>query len=162
MAFFYFSASYFLVPSCILFINKIFLSQNNWVFLNYIKKNTPPWHLENNRITVPLYSRGWQACSVKIQKINVLRLCGPDWSVVYSPTLPQCLNPLKMWKTFSAQGSYKTIKYEQSISHCRSSNYQKTFLCTWNFPGKNTGVGCHFLLQALLCTDTHTHTHTQS
>ena len=21
------------------------------------------------------------------------------------------------------------------------------FLCPWNFPGKNTGVGCHFLLQ---------------
>jgi len=20
-------------------------------------------------------------------------------------------------------------------------------LCLWNFPGKNTGVGCHFLLQ---------------
>ena len=23
------------------------------------------------------------------------------------------------------------------------------FLCPWNFPGKNTGVGCHFLLQFL-------------
>ena len=22
------------------------------------------------------------------------------------------------------------------------------FLCPWDFPGKNTGVGCHFLLQA--------------
>ena len=21
------------------------------------------------------------------------------------------------------------------------------FLCPWNFPGRNTGVGCHFLLQ---------------
>ena len=27
-------------------------------------------------------------------------------------------------------------------------------LCVWNFPGKNTGVGCHFLLQYLtLCID---------
>ena len=24
------------------------------------------------------------------------------------------------------------------------------FLCPWNFPGKNTGVGCHFLPQSLL------------
>ena len=24
-------------------------------------------------------------------------------------------------------------------------------LCPWNFPGKNTGVGCYFLLQVLLC-----------
>ena len=23
-------------------------------------------------------------------------------------------------------------------------------LCPWNFPGKNTGVGCHFLLQGNL------------
>ena len=22
-------------------------------------------------------------------------------------------------------------------------------LCLWNFPGKNTGVGCHFLLQGI-------------
>ena len=25
-------------------------------------------------------------------------------------------------------------------------------LCSWDFPGKNTGVGCHFLLQAIFLT----------
>ena len=25
-------------------------------------------------------------------------------------------------------------------------------LCPWNFPGKNTGVGCHFLLQGIFST----------
>ena len=25
-------------------------------------------------------------------------------------------------------------------------------LCPWNFPGKNTGVGCHFLLQGVFFT----------
>ena len=25
-------------------------------------------------------------------------------------------------------------------------------LCPWNFPGKNTGVGCHFLLQWIFTT----------
>ena len=25
-------------------------------------------------------------------------------------------------------------------------------LCPWNYPGKNTGVGCHFLLQAIFLT----------
>ena len=24
------------------------------------------------------------------------------------------------------------------------------FLCPWDFPGKGTGVGCHFLLQGIL------------
>ena len=27
-------------------------------------------------------------------------------------------------------------------------------LCPWNFPGKNTGVGCHFLLQGMFSTQT--------
>ena len=26
------------------------------------------------------------------------------------------------------------------------------FLCPWDFPGKNTGVGCHFLLQEIFPT----------
>ena len=26
------------------------------------------------------------------------------------------------------------------------------FLCPWNFPGKNAGVGCHFLLQGIFLT----------
>ena len=25
-------------------------------------------------------------------------------------------------------------------------------LCSWNFPGKDTGVGCHFLLQGIFPT----------
>ena len=25
-------------------------------------------------------------------------------------------------------------------------------LCPWNFPGKNTGMGCHFLLQGIFPT----------
>ena len=30
-------------------------------------------------------------------------------------------------------------------------NYVQLFahLCPWNFPGKNTGVGCHFILQGI-------------
>ena len=27
--------------------------------------------------------------------------------------------------------------------------YPTRFLCPWNSPGKNTGVDCHFLLQAI-------------
>ena len=28
-------------------------------------------------------------------------------------------------------------------------------LLTWGFPGKNTGVGCHFLLQGIFLTQNH-------
>ena len=27
--------------------------------------------------------------------------------------------------------------------------YPTRFLCPWDFPDKNTGVGCHFLLQGI-------------
>ena len=27
-----------------------------------------------------------------------------------------------------------------------------TLLCPWNFPGKNPGAGCHFLLQGIFQT----------
>ena len=30
--------------------------------------------------------------------------------------------------------------------------YPAWVLCSWNFPGKNTGVGCHFLLQGIFPT----------
>ena len=30
--------------------------------------------------------------------------------------------------------------------------YPARLLCPWNFPGKNTRVGCHFLLQGIFPT----------
>ena len=30
--------------------------------------------------------------------------------------------------------------------------YPARVLCPWNFPSKNTGVGCHFLLQGIFLT----------
>ena len=30
--------------------------------------------------------------------------------------------------------------------------YAVRFLCPWDFPGKNTGVGCHFILQGIFLT----------
>ena len=30
--------------------------------------------------------------------------------------------------------------------------YPAKLLCPWDFPGKNTGVGCHFLLQGIFLT----------
>ena len=30
-----------------------------------------------------------------------------------------------------------------------SSSSSRLYPCSWNFPGKNSGVGCHFLLQCM-------------
>ena len=35
---------------------------------------------------------------------------------------------------------------------CNSMDYSPWLLCPWDFPGKNTGVGCHFLLQDVFPT----------
>ena len=48
----------------------------------------------------------------------------------------------------------KMLKWSESVSHSVVSNslqphelYPARLLCPWNFPGMNTGVGSHFLLQ---------------
>ena len=33
-----------------------------------------------------------------------------------------------------------------------SDSFVTRLLCSWDFPGKNTGVGCHFLLQGIFPT----------
>ena len=41
--------------------------------------------------------------------------------------------------------SYLTLLQSQGL-------YPARFLCPWDFPGKNLGVGCHFLLQGIFLT----------
>ena len=44
-----------------------------------------------------------------------------------------------------------TVKSE-SVSHLVMSDslqYHGLYLCSWDSPGKNTGVDCHFLLQRI-------------
>ena len=46
----------------------------------------------------------------------------------------------------------KQILCEVSFSVSYNNVCSVAQLCSWNFPGKNTGVGCHFLLQGLFPT----------
>ena len=39
--------------------------------------------------------------------------------------------------------------HAQSPRTCDPVDSPARFLCLWNFPGKNTGVGCHFLRQEI-------------
>ena len=63
-------------------------------------------------------------------------------------------NTIPFWWCFQM-----TFMYVHMLSHPVMSNSlwphgpQPTrLLCPWNFPGTNTGVGCHFLLQEILPT----------
>ena len=42
--------------------------------------------------------------------------------------------------------------YLLSHSVMLDSLWPARLLCPWSFPGKNTGVGCHFLLQGIILT----------
>jgi len=39
-----------------------------------------------------------------------------------------------------------------TLCHPMNCSLPTRLLCPWNFPGKNTGVGCHFLLQGIFLT----------
>ena len=38
------------------------------------------------------------------------------------------------------------------LQSCPTLLYSARLLCPWDLPGKNTGDGCHFLLQGILLT----------
>ena len=43
--------------------------------------------------------------------------------------------------------------YAKLLQSCPSLSEKPTrFLCPWDSPGKNTGVGCHALLQGIFLT----------
>ena len=57
------------------------------------------------------------------------------------------------------EGSIDVYTLTHSQSHSDVSDSLRAhglqparLLCPWDFPGKNTGVGCHFLLQGILLT----------
>ena len=55
--------------------------------------------------------------------------------------------PGKPWVLFAAAAAAKSI---QSCPTVRPHRRQPTrLLCPWDSPGKNTGVGCHFLRQCM-------------
>ena len=103
------------------------------------KKNLPvpiksclAWHSQCTIGLESTSSPGFYYCTNKDQKIlflSSLKIFNIDvW-------LYRLLNKLLQWKC-------------QLISHVWLFATPWTgLLCPWNFPGKNTGVGCHFLLQ---------------
>ena len=58
-------------------------------------------------------------------------------------------------KILNAKGKYWWL-CAQSLQSCSTLQHYglqpARLLCPWNFPGKNTGVGCHALLQGIFLT----------
>ena len=108
-------------------------------------------------------------------KGNSFQICGMLLSRSKRLISSIVCNVLKL-KLFSAGGRMRSEPVRecpkissQPFSHCGTENHFKQhtdrmlqaldywlknsrFLCPWDFPGKNTGVGCHFLLQGIFPT----------
>ena len=72
---------------------------------------------------------------------------GSSWPV--DQTQLSCIAG-RFFTVWVAREASKDIKCACSISHvqlCNPMVEPTRLLCPWNFLGKNTGVGCHFLLQ---------------
>ena len=51
------------------------------------------------------------------------------------------------------QNTQSCVHVQSCPTLCDSNGLQPTrLLCPWGFPSKNTGVGCHFLLQGIFTT----------
>ena len=54
-----------------------------------------------------------------------------------------------------ANKPWKDVQHSYSLYACMQSHvwlFTTRLLCSWNFPGKNTEVGCHLLLQGIFPT----------
>ena len=63
-----------------------------------------------------------------------------------------------LWKFFYSILCWCYLVAQSSLTLLRPHGLSPIqLLCPWDFPGKNTGVGCHFLLQGILVTHDHTY-----
>ena len=79
-----------------------------------------------------------------------------------SPWLAPVRLRKKEIKTGELMEAKSAVVVVQSLSRVRlfmtpqtlaiDTRHQLTILCPWDFPGKNTGVGCHFLLHGIFPT----------
>ena len=85
-------------------------------------------------------------------------------SAAYSPSINKHSKYFYVSKEFFFCGQFQTKSVICStcagmLSHLVMSDsvpphglYPDGILCPWNFPGKNTGMGCHVLLQGIFLT----------
>ena len=59
---------------------------------------------------------------------------------------------LQLSASFSFSAVHMHVRAVVSDSSPSHALCPTGLLCAWNFPGKNTGVGCHFLLQGIFLT----------
>ena len=82
---------------------------------------------------------------------SCLTLCDPIDSSLPGSSIPGILQARTLeWVAISFSNACMHAKSLQSCPTPCDPRWQPTrLLCPWDSPGKNTGVGCHFLLHCL-------------
>ena len=78
----------------------------------------------------------------KIKSILALVLCFAMSSALVLQSVP-------MSAAAVTQAEIDALKAQRDAIQAQREEKQAVALCPWNSPGKNTGVGCHFLLQGI-------------
>ena len=66
-----------------------------------------------------------------------------DWTTIIPKYISPHGSPKSLWlSTFSSSQNHQEGLFKQLL----------LLLCPWDFPGKNTWMGCHFLLQGIFPT----------
>ena len=129
--------------------------------------DTPNWHhFRNSTTVVPamLLRHHWSSGTRGISGWNLpptrlacywswLNLSFNDFKKrIVMPTLKSDEEPYRSWKNTM----HHIVKKVKSLSRVQLFATPWTVahqaLCPWDSPGKNTGVGCHFLLQGIFPT----------
>ena len=145
-------------------------SQLSWLFLSTIRLLYS--FIYKKRKVDKLFEQYWYIVSFHN---NLL----PHWSIIYKSfstvensmkILLKTRNKTVIWPSNPTTGNiprenhnWKNVCTPVSIvgvcvrsvvsSSLQLHGWQPTsLLCPWNFPGRNTGVGCHFLLQGIFLT----------
>ena len=115
------------------------------------------------------FSNAWK-WKVKVKSLHRVRPSATPWTAAFQAPLSMGFSRQEYWSgmplpspTFAHLLSSDTLTFQEflktidahvlSVSDSFRAWTQPTrFLCPWDFPGKNSGVSCHFLLQAIFPT----------
>ena len=90
---------------------------------------------------------------LQVKPVTVLNVCMLSHSVMSHSLRPHGLAPTRLLSVRLPRQEYCAAAAAKSLQSCptlRPHRWQPTRLpCPWDSPGKNTGVGCHFLLQCM-------------
>ena len=113
-------------------------------------------------LTLVLHIFIWTNCSIfweyllvflTVKNSNIFQDKVNHYSICFITVVSQCPH-MKLFLSITSSlrliGPFIGRTSAFSFSHCRVGLYATPWpLCLWNLPGKNTGAGCHFLLQGM-------------